>query len=593
MAPGLVYPQTHDERQHFPSYDERVIAATPPSSHASPVLRAVALDARPFAPSTGEQQQLMEGAAEVDLLVENFNKAVEIQNEQARRLHDLMHAYPRLSRAYSEGSLPAPTSTDASAGSAPPHTPPEGAATIKSAARYQATVEDCTESEAEEDCPTPASSDDRLTPPPPGKKDSKSSDQDRPPARRHTISASAPTSPSAAHAVVVGASSPPTIVKEVRFSDRPPSVLQRSASARHSGSGGVSSQQQTRSYQPQPRERAVQSLQDDRWGTLFTPQGKATSKMRDALRGLAMHLIEVYKPTHSLVVTPEKLHKFYSRYGLDREDINLVRMFSLTSRDAMENLERVFLSLNCEFHVVQDTYSAGGRPRRPYIPALTPEGFVQWSITLIRACPDQEAVRLARVFADIDLEARPEDPSLVEGDDAQRGRRRLPRQISRYLFPAEANASELRLLTDTMRQWRYATEAASASRSPDRPAAQSSSVQNKPLIHSDARSRQEHLHRPRKDYDHDYERDAAAVMVPQGGGRKDREYRLSGGSSRYASKSHARGESPRRSSSKRYDRRERDGKESERDRRRGERRWSADSYDEPRHRRRDARGSRA
>ncbi|TQW00329.1 hypothetical protein IF1G_00260 [Cordyceps javanica] len=563
MAPGLItsLPQGEVQERHRDApHSERVAAShtAPSSSQPSPVFHALEPD-----------DQATGGADNMMLLdnrfVEQLKKTRAISKEQKRQLDKLLDTFqatanPRLIRAYSEGSLPPATTADGD----PDTTPERERGVSRRETRYQATVEDCTESEDDEDTPTPS-----CTPTAPAPSKELKPDQDKP-RRHHTFAASAPTSPSAAHASTTEASVPVAapIIKEVRFSDRAPSVLQRSASARHVSWNGSTSQ----SPKSHTTRERILSLQDERWGTLFTPQGKATLRMRNVLRGLATHLTEVYKPTYSLVLTPEKLYKFYSKYRMERESVDLTRLFSHTSRSSMSNLEKLYLSLQCDFHLVQDNLP--GPKKWPCIPALTPEGFVQWNVMLIRAYPDQEAARLARVFADVPLEAVPEDPSL-EYDD-QRARR-LPRQISRHLFPSEPNPSELQLLTGAIRDWKQAAPG------PDRPPP-AQVVQNPPppLIHSDARSRQEHLNRCRRDYESE-----AAVLVPQGSRRMGAEER-EGRSSRYA-KPHARPESPRRGS-KRYERR--DSKEFERDRRRGDRRWSADSYEESRYRRREPRGSR-
>ncbi|EGX96403.1 hypothetical protein CCM_01059 [Cordyceps militaris CM01] len=561
MAPGLITTLSSEEPQGLlrdVARDERPAASSSTSSsrQASPTFHALQLGG-PFmsgALPVPDDQAIKDSVLSISQFKQQVAELQKTQTEQQRQLDEVkdqlqVSASPRLTRAYSEGSLPPPTT--ASTGR---DTPP-GRAVPKNDARYQATVEDCTESDGDEDILTPTSAPGS----PAAEKDGKP-DHDRP-GRNHTFAASAPTSPYSNHASTTETASYTTVpkTKEVRFSDRPPVVLQRSASARHLSYPGSTSQH-TKSHPT--RERAL-SLQDERWGPLFTPQGKATVGMRNALRGLATHLIEVYKPIYSMVVTPGKLLRFYFDYRLDREAVEFTRIFNLTTPEALKNLEKLYLGLQCDFHLVQG--DSPGTRHRPYIPALTPEGFVQWTVMLIRAYPEQEFARLSRVFEEMALEAVPEVPS--RACDDQRSRR-LPRQISRHLFPAEPNVGELQLTTRAFLEWH---------RSPDRPA----------LIHSNSRNRQEqHLHSSGRDYETE---PTQVVVLPHGRiTAEDRE----GRSSRY-SKPHRgdRGESPRRSS-KRYDGR-RDGKDSDRDRRHGEPKYNARSLDESRHRRRDARGSRA
>lgn len=253
----------------------------------------------------------------------------------------------------------------------------------------------------------------------------------------------------------------------------------------------------------------------------------------------------------------------------------------------MRSLEDLYADMKCHYHLVKDDPS--DPKERACIPALTPDGFVMWTLKLICAYPDQEAARLARVIAEVPLDAVPEDPSLECADL----RTRLPRQISRHQFPAEPDPDVLHLVTRAVRNWKHDTPG--SDRLPPSLLPQTTScgggrtaqmiVQNPstlppPLIHSDSRSRQEHLNRCRRDYESE-----AEIVVP-GAGSPDREGCRS---SRYT-RAHARQESPRRSS-KKYTRRSGD-KESERDRRRGDRRWSDDGYEELRCRRREGKKSR-
>lgn len=236
----------------------------------------------------------------------------------------------------------------------------------------------------------------------------------------------------------------------------------------------------------------------------------------------------------------------------------------------MLSLEKLYGNLQCAYHLVQD--KSPGDKARPYIPALTPDGFVKLMILLIRAFPDQESSRLSRVICDLPLEAVPNDWMAETGT-----RERLPRQISKHLFPAQHNENALQLLTGAVRACKQATSRNSSS--PPR------NTQNAPppLIHSDARSRQEHLSRYARD------RGEAVVEVPRplrsSPDRRPTDSRDER-SSRYT-RSHARQESPRRR------RHERSGsREPERERHRRDRRWTMDSTEEGRHRHRDERGSR-
>ncbi|KAJ6788309.1 hypothetical protein PWT90_05121 [Aphanocladium album] len=561
MAPGLITSPSQDDLQkrHWDAAQHERVCATNTalsSSQASPVLHAA--DTRANTGSLpGADANATQGADMAllldSVLVDQLRKTLAISTEQNRQFDEILstckdlmltpsatYTMPRIARAYSEGSLP-PRAPDSD---------PDTGLKVKKETRYQATVEDCTESEDEEDAPTPSSS--------PRLPTTSGDEYGRRP--QHTFAASAPTSPVVTPTLTTETSAPAAIpiTKEVRFSDRNPVVLQRSAATRHTAWIGGGTPQHVHTYPP--RERIPSPL-DEKWGTLFNSQGAPTTRMRNIIRGLAVYLIEVSKPAYSLVLTPEKLYQFYSRYRLESEPVDFTGVFSATSRAAMHNLEQLYLDVQCDYHLVQD--NAPGRKDHPYIPALTPEGFVQWTVMLMRAFPSHEATRLSRVIVDLPLEAVTKDP-LAEPER----RERLPRQISRHLFPIEPNRDAAQLVERAM-------QAAAGGRAPV-----VQSPPPPPLIHSDARSRQEHLNRCRRDYESDMMMDVPRPkrMSPEREGR----------SSRYV-RSHMRQESPRRE--KRLERR--DNREPERERPLRDRGMSLDGYDDARYRRRDRRGSRA
>ncbi|KAJ3488674.1 hypothetical protein NLG97_g6156 [Lecanicillium saksenae] len=557
MAPGLISRLSQDElgkrHRNTAQHEQACTSSTASSpSQASPVLHAADAGMRATTgalPSAGANATQGEDTALLldNVLVDQLKKTLATSTEQNRQFDEILSTWkatyrtPRFARAYSEGALP-PRAPDSD---------PNTGLSSKKETRYQATVEDCIDSDDEEDTPTSSCS--PGIPP--------AILEEIRPRPEHTFAASAPTSPVVTPTLTTETSAPaamPTI-KEVRFSDRNPVVLQRSASTRHTAwTGGSGTAEKSNTHIP--RER-ISSPLDEKWGILFSPHGVPTTRMRDIIRGLAVHLIDVSKPAYSLVLTPEKLYQFYSKYRLDREAADFTGVFRASSRAAMHILEQLYLDVQCDYHLVQD--NATGRKERPYIPALTPEGFVQWTVVLMRAFPSHEAARLSRVIAELPLEAVANDP-LAEPER----RERLPRQISRRLFPIEPNRDAAQVVSRAM-------QAATGARP--------QVVQNPPpppLIHSDARSRQEHLNRCRRDYDGEMMMD-----VPR---PKRTSPERESGSSRY-NRSYARQESPRRE--KRPERR--DTREPEREKPRRDRGLSLDGYDDVRYRRRDRRGSRA
>ena len=55
------------------------------------------------------------------------------------------------------------------------------------------------------------------------------------------------------------------------------------------------------------------------WGALFTEDAAATKRLGQFMRGIAVHLIEDYEPKHSLVITPEKMQRYYEETKLPAE----------------------------------------------------------------------------------------------------------------------------------------------------------------------------------------------------------------------------------------------------------------------------------
>ncbi|KAM3445668.1 hypothetical protein MY3296_010166 [Beauveria thailandica] len=188
--------------------------------------------------------------------------------------------------------------------------------------------------------------------------------------------------------------------------------------------------------------RAPTSPLDTAWGALFGPAGDPTRRMGDILRGLATHLIEACPPNCSLVLEPDKMRRFYRQYRQRHEVVDWERLFTISDR----SLETLYLELQCDYHLVQAT---GARPRRAAsVPALTPQGFAHWSTLILGAFPGNEARRLQDVVADLPLEAVPQGPGQGHGQSSGPPcpRERLPRRISRCLFPDRANPDILRLV---------------------------------------------------------------------------------------------------------------------------------------------------
>lgn len=179
---------------------------------------------------------------------------------------------------------------------------------------------------------------------------------------------------------------------------------------------------------------------DKKWGVLFEKDGMHTKRMEHVVRGLANYIIEEFMPQKSIVVTPDKMAAFYSHHRLEKEAIPLAVLFRSKSKDFNDALASLYEDLGCQYFLVQ----AEDRTR-PTVPGLTPQGFMNWLVTMIQAFPDEEAKRLDKVVSALPIEA----DSLLDGKPE-----RLPKQISRYLLPKEAVRKAKRLVEDAIQDFK-------------------------------------------------------------------------------------------------------------------------------------------
>ncbi|KAL8708523.1 MAG: hypothetical protein Q9220_006575 [cf. Caloplaca sp. 1 TL-2023] len=150
------------------------------------------------------------------------------------------------------------------------------------------------------------------------------------------------------------------------------------------------------------------------WGQLFDEQGHPTPRLGQVLRGLAVHIIEDYKPCHSLVITPDKMVRYYQDVKLANE----LYPWSAVFDDEHSSISRMYRDLECQHHLVQEHLD-----ERPDIPGLTPLGFQKWMTLLIQAHPDEEYERLQKAVLAMPIN-NPDDK-----------KERFPKELSRRLFP--------------------------------------------------------------------------------------------------------------------------------------------------------------
>ncbi|KAK6084127.1 hypothetical protein SCUP234_03456 [Seiridium cupressi] len=178
------------------------------------------------------------------------------------------------------------------------------------------------------------------------------------------------------------------------------------------------------------------------WGQLFDESGYATLRLGQVLRGLAPHITNEYVPKESLVVTPEKLAAFYTKYRLEAEAIPFLDIFTSKARDLDNCLVEFYEDLKCQYHLVQKDNHG-----RPWIPALTPAGFTQYLTICMLAYPDQEFRRFENIVADV--------PIIADGPVQGGTTDKLPRTIIRSCLPARFDSKSRKLLDSAVDDLMY------------------------------------------------------------------------------------------------------------------------------------------
>ena len=165
------------------------------------------------------------------------------------------------------------------------------------------------------------------------------------------------------------------------------------------------------------------------WGSLFDKAGEATPRLGQFLRGIAIHLIEDYEPKQSLVVTPQKMQKYYEETKLLSE----IYPWNVIYDDRTSSISRMLREVECQHHLVQEKLN-----ERPDLPGLTPQGFETWATMLIKAHPDQEYERLSKTIFDMPI------------NNADNRKERLPKEISRRMFPKDSDMAIVNKLQSAM-----------------------------------------------------------------------------------------------------------------------------------------------
>lgn len=196
--------------------------------------------------------------------------------------------------------------------------------------------------------------------------------------------------------------------------------------SRGSNEEAIMSDSDTRAARPEVLRRTSTdpdaTVLEKHWGKLFDEEGQGTRRLEHFLKGIANHLIEEVEPKHSLVVTPDKMQKFYESTQL--EELPELYPWRLVFDDKTSSISRLLRDpqVKVQHHLVQPSPDA-----RPDIPGLTPTGFATWVTLLIKAHPDHEYERITKILRTIAIN-HPEERS-----------RRFPAAISRRLLPVSGD----------------------------------------------------------------------------------------------------------------------------------------------------------
>lgn len=149
--------------------------------------------------------------------------------------------------------------------------------------------------------------------------------------------------------------------------------------------------------------------------------------------------INEFEPRYSLVISPAKISRLLDRFPssgdisdlpqakYSRDHDYITDLFHSSSRTSAEALETMYQQLRCEHYLIPSPHSASNPPR---IPSLTAVGFTRFMTLLIRAFPDQEAVRWKAIMATLPLSLPSSSPNRAEDGGVQ-----LPSKFPRRLFP--------------------------------------------------------------------------------------------------------------------------------------------------------------
>jgi len=149
-------------------------------------------------------------------------------------------------------------------------------------------------------------------------------------------------------------------------------------------------------------------------------------------------------------------------------------IFDTYSRKSLQSLKCLYQDLRCDYYLLHGSSDPRDRGYHQDIPGLTTDGFADWMANFMQATPDIEARRLARVTASLPIEVPPVG-SARPSSRHHHPPERLPRQLSRHLFPARPHERLRQRVSNSVMEWDQAMHGYAEPSSPSSSSRQGSS----------------------------------------------------------------------------------------------------------------------
>ncbi|KAK3321018.1 hypothetical protein B0T19DRAFT_255576 [Cercophora scortea] len=175
------------------------------------------------------------------------------------------------------------------------------------------------------------------------------------------------------------------------------------------------------------------SSADNDWGVLFDDDGIPEKRVEEVLVGLGDYISRTVLPDGIGLITPHKMSWLFKKFRIHAEDDTLISLFTRkheSHKERCKRLQDLFESLNCRFEMGPEKEPNGSETSTTdnKVPCLLCKGFAAFMITLIRANPDREAKRFAKIARTMPFRIPKVGASREEDMES-------PNVLSRHLFP--------------------------------------------------------------------------------------------------------------------------------------------------------------